>query len=191
MLQLVRLALALVRFWGAAPRADAAPGRAARQRPVTVAGNPAESLPVIRVEQATATWRFIIFLVLFVAALTLNCASSAHSTANRRDYYVQSTCVDSVTCCLQRNPGSPEACGLSASEAAVLMGGAKAAADAAAQEWDDSHNSDLPEWKRRCIRAYGDCQELGWSGSCYDCFRFCEGQQEWPEDKCSPSRKKR
>ena len=133
MLQLVKLALALMRFWGAAPRADAAPERVARQWPVTVAGNPAESLPVIRVEQATATWRFILFLVLSVAALTLNCSSSAHSTANRRDYYVQSTCVDSVTCCLQRNPGSSKACGLSAPEAAVLINGVASALMATAK----------------------------------------------------------
>ena len=88
-----------------------------------------------------------------------------------------------MTCCVQRNPGAPEACGLSVSEAASLMVGAKAASDAA-QGWDDSHNAALPEWKRRCIQAYGDCQEFGWTGSCYDCLRYCEGQQEWPSDKC-------
>jgi hypothetical protein len=85
--------------------------------------------------------------------------------------------MDSETCCLQRNPGNPSACGLDASETAVLMGGATAAADAA-QEWDDSHNAALPEWKRRCIRNYGDCKEGIYSGPCYDCFRLCEGQQE-------------
>jgi hypothetical protein len=110
--------------------------------------------------------------------------------ASHHEYYAQSTCMDSETCCLQRNAGIPEACGLSASEAAVLMGGAKAAADAA-EAWDDSHNANLPEWKQRCIRAYGDCREFGWPGSCYDCFRYCEGQQEWPEDKCTPGKKKR
>ena len=82
------------------------------------------------------------------------------------------------------------AAGLSASEAASLMAGAKAADSAAAatdsttQEWDDSHNAALPDWKRRCIRAYGDCQDFGWTGSCHDCLRYCEGQQEWPSDKC-------
>ncbi len=125
-----------------------------------------------------------------MAALVLGCSSSAHSPASRRDYYAQATCTDSVTCCLQRNPGSPEACGLSASEAASLMAGAKtadsaaAATDSTTQEWDDSHNAALPDWKRRCIRAYGDCQDFGWTGSCHDCLRYCEGQQEWPSDKC-------
>ena len=129
-------------------------------------------------------------LALALAALVLGCSSSAHSRASRRDYYAQTTCADSVSCCVQRNPGNPEACGLSASEAASLMAGAKAAPESA-QEWDDSHNASLPEWKQRCIRAYGDCQDFGWSGSCYDCLRYCEGQRQWPEDKCTPPRKKR
>ena len=136
-------------------------------------------------------------LALTVAALTLSCSSPAHSTASRRDFYAQATCTDSVTCCVQRHPGNPEACGLSASEAASLMAGAKAAGSAATDEggasaeWDDSHNANLPEWKRRCIRAYGDCQDFGWTGSCYDCLRYCEGQREWPSDKCYRPKKRR
>jgi hypothetical protein len=70
------------------------------------------------------------------------------------------------------------------------MGGGKAAADAA-QEWDDAHNADLPEWKRRCIRNYGDCQDDGWMGNCYNCFRYCEGQHEWPADQCFPPKKRK
>jgi hypothetical protein len=23
-----------------------------------------------------------------------------------------------------------------------------------------------------------------WTGPCYDCFRRCEGQHQWPEDWC-------
>lgn len=129
-----------------------------------------------------------------IAALVLGCSSSAHSPVSRRDYFAQATCADSVSCCVQRNPGAPEACGLSASEAASLMAGAKAAGSAAAgdaaQEWDDSHNAALPEWKRRCIRAYGDCKDAIYSGPCYHCFRLCEGQQEWPVDVCRPRKGK-
>jgi len=66
-------------------------------------------------------------LALAVAALALGCSSTAHSPASRRDYYAQATCTDTVTCCVQRNPEAPEACSLSASEAASLMAGAKAA----------------------------------------------------------------
>jgi len=58
LLQPVRLALALALVWGTAPRADAASSRTARSRPVAVSGNPAEPLPVIRVEAATPTWLF-------------------------------------------------------------------------------------------------------------------------------------
>jgi len=134
---------------------------------------------------------------LALAALALGCSNSAHSPASRRDSYAQATCTDTVTCCLQRNPGAPEACGLSASEAASLMAGAKAAGRAAAetdgatQEWDDSHNAALPEWKRECIRFYGDCREGKLSGPCYDCLRRCEGQQEWPISMCRPRKGKR
>ncbi len=58
MLQPVRLALALVLIWGTAPRADAAPARAKRERPVAVVGNPAEALPEIRVEAGAPTLLF-------------------------------------------------------------------------------------------------------------------------------------
>ena len=58
MLQPVRLALVLALLGGAAPRADAAPGRAKLERPVAVVGNPAEPLPEIRVEAASPTWLF-------------------------------------------------------------------------------------------------------------------------------------
>ena len=58
MLQPIRLALALVLFWGAAPRAEAAPGRTPRVRTVAVTGNPAEPLPEIRVDKSAPTLLF-------------------------------------------------------------------------------------------------------------------------------------
>jgi uncharacterized protein (TIGR02268 family) len=58
LLQPVRLALALVLFWGAAPRAEAAPGRTKRERPVAVVVNPPVPLPEVRVEAATPTLLF-------------------------------------------------------------------------------------------------------------------------------------
>nr|WP_223782036.1 hypothetical protein [Myxococcus sp. AS-1-15] len=122
------------------------------------------------------------------ALLTPGCSGSAHSSA-RRDYYAQAACTDTVSCCLQKSRGNPEACGLTASEAATLMAGGQAASNPA--EWDDSHNESLPEWKRRCIRAYGDCQDGLFSGPCYDCMRRCEGQHEWPIDMCEPKRKRK
>jgi len=58
LLQPTRLALALVLVWGAAPRADAAPPRTKRERPVAVAVKPAAPLPEIRVEAASPTWLY-------------------------------------------------------------------------------------------------------------------------------------
>ncbi|MFP2904108.1 hypothetical protein ACLESD_03350 [Pyxidicoccus sp. 3LFB2] len=133
--------------------------------------------------------RSSVFLALGAATLALGCANSARSTESWRGHYAQTTCMDSETCCLLRNPGNPEACGLSASEAAIFMGGARAATDSATAAWDDSHNADLPDWKRQCIRSYGDCKDFGWSGSCYDCLRLCEGQQDWPLHLCRPPKK--
>ncbi|RKG66905.1 hypothetical protein D7W79_35955 [Corallococcus exercitus] len=102
-------------------------------------------------------------------------------------------CLDSESCCIEAHPGNPAACGLSAAEAAALMAAGVGATGThgGAEAWDDAHNAHLPDWKRRCIRAYGDCQEFKWSGNCHSCFRYCEGQQEWPEDQCGPRRKGR
>ena len=58
LLQPVRLALVLALLGGTALRADAAPVRTKRERPVAVAGNPAEPLPEIRIEKATPTLLF-------------------------------------------------------------------------------------------------------------------------------------
>ena len=136
-----------------------------------------------RAKRRTASW-------LALCALALGCAGPTYSAAGRRDAYAQATCTDSVTCCVQRHPGNPEACGLSASEAAVLMAGQEATEDSTAEEWDDAHNAALPEWKRECIRFYGDCKDARLTGPCYDCLRRCEGQQEWPIDMCGPRRKR-
>ncbi|GHG84107.1 hypothetical protein GCM10012319_39390 [Comamonas sp. KCTC 72670] len=130
--------------------------------------------------------------ILLVASL--GCSSSATGKASRRDAYALATCTDTVSCCIQRNPGMPEMCGLTASEAASHMAGVKMAVEAAEgapAEWDDSHNEALPEWKRRCIRDYAACKDGGWKGPCYDCLRYCEGQQEWPTDQCFPSKKRK
>lgn len=133
-------------------------------------------------------------LSVLLAVVSLGCASTATGTASRRDAYALATCTDTVSCCVQRNPGMPEACGLTAGEAASHLAGVKLAMEAmedAPAVWDDAHNAELPEWKRRCIRNYGDCKEGLFAGPCYDCLRMCEGQQDWPLDTCGPKRKKR
>ncbi|WAM26441.1 hypothetical protein [Myxococcus sp. NMCA1] len=137
-------------------------------------------------------------LMCISANLVLGCSSSATGTTSRHDAYALATCSDTVSCCIQRNPGVPEACGLTASEAALYMAGVKTAMDEATKEeeapviWDDAHNGDLPEWRRECIRFYGDCKtEPGWTGPCYECLRRCEAQEEWPVSMCKPGRKTR
>jgi hypothetical protein len=102
--------------------------------------------------------------------LSMNCATAA------------ATCMDSLTCCIEAHLGAPEACGLATAEAATLMAAGVAATGthSSTEEWDDSHNAHLPEWKRRCIRNHGNCQEGLFVGPCYDCLRRCEGQQDWP-----------
>lgn len=128
-------------------------------------------------------------LLCLLVALSLGCSSSATGTASRRDAYALASCTDTVSCCIQRNPGVPDACGLTAAEAAAHMAGVKMAVEAAAEE-EDAHNAGLPDWKRRCISTYAECKDDGWKGSCYDCMRYCEGQQEWPTDKCFPKKRK-
>jgi hypothetical protein len=71
--------------------------------------------------------------------------------------------------------------------------GAEAAAEAdvaeEAQAEDWSSIADLPEWKQRCIKFWNACKDKGWTGSCTDCLRYCEGQHEWPTTQCGPRRK--
>jgi len=126
--------------------------------------------------------------VVLVAVLSMSCATAA------------GTCMDSETCCIEAHPGNPAACGLTTAEATAILAAGAAATTAAVitetdlsdpKEWDDSHNASLPEWKRRCIRLYGDCQDGRLDGPCYACFRRCEGQHEWPVDMCGPKRRKR
>ncbi|QQR45075.1 hypothetical protein JKA73_02725 [Myxococcus xanthus] len=133
-------------------------------------------------------------LLCSLTVVSLGCSSGAtgvstRRTTNHRDAYAQAACLDSATCCIQRF--GPDGCGLSAAEAAVLMTGAQAAAEGDIPDAEAAQNSSLPDWKRRCIQNYVNCKEYDWMGSCYDCMRYCEGQQEWPDDKCRPRGKRK
>lgn len=44
----------------------------------------------------------------------------------------------------------------------------------------------IPAWKRRCMDLYVDCKDQSWIGDCYACFRYCEGQRDWPKNDCYP-----
>lgn len=137
------------------------------------------------------------------------CSSGAHSatshpaTTRPPIYLAQATCWDTVSCCVERNPlTAVESCGadpvqvastlkaLAVLNEAAEQSGAKAAADvdvASEEQTEDwSSIAGLPAWKQRCIKYYNACQDRGWKGSCHDCLRYCEGQQEWPFRMCMP-----
>jgi len=78
-------------------------------------------------------------------------------------------------------------------EALIVLNSLRMAYEAAQntkdEEDDSANNADLPKWKQRCIRSYVDCKNEGWTGSCYQCLRYCEGQQDWPFNQCRKRRK--
>lgn len=104
----------------------------------------------------------------------LVCGGSAHSTAARPPVYLaQAQCgpMDStVSCCVKTHPATPERCGLTASEVSKYLVPMKVVESAA-----EASEEVIPEWKQVCIDVYAQCQEQGW---------YCEGQHEWPVDKC-------
>ncbi len=129
-------------------------------------------------------------LWVLVATASLGCASSATSTASRRDTYALASCTDTVSCCIQRNPGMPEMCGLTASEAAAhtatLNAAMRRAQDTSKGEEDDGADDG---WREHCTEQYVRCRDQKkprWIGDCYACFRYCEGQREWPFRDCHP-----
>ncbi|NOJ94739.1 hypothetical protein HMI51_17605 [Corallococcus coralloides] len=127
-------------------------------------------------------------MAMLVAALALvgaGCGGGAHARASAAEpsatavYLAQAQCGpqdSTISCCVKTHPGNPARCGATELEAEDILLFARAA---------EELSRDLPEWKRACLETYVQCQEDRWSGSCYDCFRYCEGQQgDWPRDKC-------
>ena len=115
-----------------------------------------------------------------VALVMTECNGGAHAQPLRTPVYLaQAQCgpTDStMSCCVKTHPGSPERCGLSEFEAADLLRAVRSASDLA--------EGDMPEWKQVCLETYVLCKEEEWLGSCYDCFRYCQGQKEWRANKC-------
>lgn len=86
-----------------------------------------------------------------------------------------------MVCCIKKFPMSPvESCAAAPQEVLETLNGLKMAMDAG----EFANNAALPEWRQECIRSFVNCKNEGWVGPCYDCLRFCEGQREWPADKC-------
>ncbi|RUO89325.1 hypothetical protein D7Y11_30875 [Corallococcus sp. AB018] len=131
-------------------------------------------------------------LVAAFAFVGAGCGGGAHVRASdpqpsaTAEYLAQAQCGpqdSTVSCCVKRHPGNPARCGATELEAEDILLFARAA---------EELSRELPEWKRACLETYVQCQEDHWSGSCYDCFRYCEGQRgEWPDDRCRPKRKRR
>lgn len=106
-----------------------------------------------------------------------------------------------MVCCIKKYPLHPlESCTASPSQVEqALRDIASAISVQSAVEDEDgkeagvdafANNKDLPRWKQRCIQLYVACVDEGWQGSCYDCIRTCEGQQDWPFDKCFRGKRK-
>ncbi|MCP3137160.1 hypothetical protein [Pyxidicoccus xibeiensis] len=140
-----------------------------------------------------------LYLFLLAGMLGAGCASGP-------PYASKSLAVDcrpgdsSVVCCIKKYPATAaQSCAATATEVAEVLNGLRVlneVADAADEELDEEsiddfiNNADLPEWKQECIRLYVNCKNEGWTGSCYDCIRYCEGQHDWPFRTCSPRKKR-
>jgi hypothetical protein len=83
-----------------------------------------------------------------------------------------------VSCCVKTHDFDPAHCGATDAEAAALLTAAAAA--------EFARTANLPPWKLECVDNYVSCIEEGWTGSCYSCLRYCEGQRKWPFEMCGP-----
>ncbi|WNG13306.1 hypothetical protein F0U63_00490 [Cystobacter fuscus] len=111
---------------------------------------------------------------------------------------------NTMTCCIQKHPYDPVgACGATAADIEEAIGvgvaiGAGAIMENALQrradddvgEGDDEEAGDPDEgWREHCRNTYVQCRSQmnpRWKGDCYDCFRLCEGQRQWPFHLCRP-----
>jgi hypothetical protein len=113
------------------------------------------------------------------------------STLSRPVVLAQAATMDcrpgdsTMVCCIKKHPHDPVgACGATQSEVDQVLRAVRAGPDVDEDEDDFSNNDSLPKWKQKCIEAYNDCQNDGWTGDCHDCLRLCEGQHKWPTKQC-------
>lgn len=99
-----------------------------------------------------------------------------------------------MTCCIKKYPYDPVgACGATASdiEEAIKAGATVETAlqrrtDEGAGEGEEADDPD-EGWREHCRDLYVQCRDQKkprWMGPCYDCFRWCEGQRQWPFQMC-------
>ncbi|MFY0573374.1 hypothetical protein ACN28S_02510 [Cystobacter fuscus] len=92
-----------------------------------------------------------------------------------------------VDCCIKKHPLTAiENCIASRSDILRVLRDISLKID----DEEFENNKDLPEWKQICIKKFVLCADEGWDGPCYDCLRYCEGQHEWPTDRCPDPREK-
>ncbi|MFY0528185.1 hypothetical protein ACN28I_35185 [Archangium gephyra] len=137
-------------------------------------------------------WVWSLGMVVLGSVLASSCAMGSLSLTDCRPG------EPSTNCCIKKFPLSPvESCGatmpevdlvLKAMSMALTVEMAAQKVDDDAEEDDFANNKDLPEWKQECIRGYSNCKEYGWTGNCYECLRFCEGQRAWPIATCGPGK---
>jgi hypothetical protein len=95
-----------------------------------------------------------------------------------------------MVCCIKKFPlDAAGSCGATEADVAAVLNGMRVLNEAVQEEQEtpakaEGAEDDTPEWKLECRRKYVDCQQYDWLGNCHDCFRYCEGQHEWPEHLC-------
>jgi hypothetical protein len=106
---------------------------------------------------------------------------------------------NTMECCIKKYPYDPVgACGATALdiEEAIEAGVMVEMVDHALQRRTDEgagegEKADDPDegWREHCRDTYVKCRDQKkprWIGPCYDCFRWCEGQRQWPYHMCWP-----
>ncbi|WNG31295.1 hypothetical protein F0U62_01540 [Cystobacter fuscus] len=103
---------------------------------------------------------------------------------------------NTMTCCIQKHPYDPVgACGATAADIEEAIGagvviGVGVMIENALQEGAGEGVDDPDEgWREHCRDTYVRCRgqkKPRWVGRCDDCFRWCEGQHQWPYHMCWP-----
>jgi hypothetical protein len=93
-----------------------------------------------------------------------------------------------VQCCLKQNPGQYERCGAVPPEPKPEP--RRPLPPPVDPDPPEKPAPDDEGWRDQCINLYVRCKQDSWSSvrgwSCYECFRNCQGQKEWPFDLCGP-----
>jgi hypothetical protein len=105
----------------------------------------------------------------------------------------------SMVCCIKKFPLTAlSSCGATAAEIAEVLNGVKVLNEATQPAEDEATEADGAKdaateeddpdygWKQHCRDTYVACKDQkGWVGDCYACFRYCEGQRQWPFHLCT------